>query len=939
MENEESEVLDQEETTVFGESEKNSEQEDLDQKEVAQDKPEQNRELPILTLEDPVDWEELAARAESKLEASAIQDKEDDTINEEKCQINKSAGLDLKEAAVEAVAEFRSDSKRWLITIIAFMIVVITFLFKPTNGKKKLMIPTIAFMIVVITFIQLAVAFNRAQNSRGVQNVSTRHSHVQDWSYTQDWGYADIEFEESNSLHNLSGDLQEMTRALNYEMMLEVLEEDFDPLVDIVQVRNNLHNMHNECWYDGYEYWCEWCWYDGYEHWCDSWSGSDNYEDAMEDITDIAHRQLSSRLSAARRRLQALSSTYGISYLVIHNDGAVISSGNDFYELINGEIDFELINLLRDQFAHIVVVEYNQNGRWEVPLLIADETLNIVDAYLDRNGGAIDGVAQTGRIPGMTSLTYQFNLSSGEYSWYHMDHMLEWQNPRNMTFVYGIPHDTFAQFVPSMDLPETDDIANIYYDDNPWDNWWAVWNYASSARTSALWIMVGIVFIIPIAKVKELDRGYERIRKLPIDILALGIFIVWMFVHSHLNSVTNNIINARGLLTRMMFSRQNIQIISFHVLLFVALCLLGYLVHYVKDLNVSKWVTLKNDSLVYGFLAVDLKRGQSLKIFILIFGQIFVGLGIFLIASHARNYEELMLLFLILGYLILVFLYARYKVARVRRDYISLFEITQELADGNLDVCVPVSLGYFDSLKDELTSIQNGLGHAVERALSSERMKGDLITNVSHDLKTPLTSIITYVDLLQVEGLSEEKRSQYLKTLELKTERLRMLIEDLFDVSKASSGNLQLDLREVDVVTLMRQTVLGLEDRIMEAGLILREGYPEESIKMELDGGRMHRVFENLIINMVKYAMPNTRAYIDITNSNGSVKIILRNISAREINVDMNDLSERFVRGEESRTTEGSGLGLAIAKSFVELQGGTFEIIVDGDLFKVIMTF
>jgi len=290
-------------------------------------------------------------------------------------------------------------------------------------------------------------------------------------------------------------------------------------------------------------------------------------------------------------------------------------------------------------------------------------------------------------------------------------------------------------------------------------------------------------------------------------------------------------------------------------------------------------------------------------------------------------------------YLFILFLFLCYKTERVSKHYSRLFEITQELADGNFEVNVPENLGYFDSLKDELVTIQNGLGHAVERAISSERMKGDLITNVSHDLKTPLTSLITYVDLLQVEGLSEEKRQQYLQTLELKTERLKTLIEDLFEVSKASSGNLELDIREVDVTTLIKQTILGLEDRINEAGLILREGYPEGGVKLELDGGRMHRVFENLIINMVKYAMPGTRAYIDVMKIDDQITIILRNISNHEITMDMNDLSERFVRGEVARSTEGSGLGLAIAKSFVELQDGTFDIVIDGDLFKVIITF
>jgi signal transduction histidine kinase len=137
----------------------------------------------------------------------------------------------------------------------------------------------------------------------------------------------------------------------------------------------------------------------------------------------------------------------------------------------------------------------------------------------------------------------------------------------------------------------------------------------------------------------------------------------------------------------------------------------------------------------------------------------------------------------------------------------------------------------------------------------------------------------------------------------------------------------------------MKQTLLGLEDRIVESGLILREGYPVEPVKLMLDGGRMHCVFENLVINMVKYALPGTRAYIDIIVGAQHINIILRNISAHELNVNINDLAERFVRGDAARNTEGFGLGLAIAKSFVELQGGTFEIVVDGDLFKVIMTF
>jgi len=874
-------------------------------------------------------------------EESEVLGQEDVAAQDEVEQNEESEVLDQEEPFVQEEVEQEDNKRRWLVTIIALVIVAITFLFKPTNGKKKWMIPIIAFVIVVITFIQLAFAFRRAEHGGGQNNHET-HISVSERDIVEE------DFEESyegNRLHNLSRNLQEMTRALNYEMLLEVMREDFDPLVDIVQIPD----FRSECWPDGDEYWCELCWFDGNDYWCESWYKDDDY-DFEETMQDIAYQQLSNRLSAARGQLSTLSSRYGIAYLAIHENGAVITSGNDFYELINEDINYHLIELLFSQYAHVVVVQYNHNGRWEIPLLLANETSHIIYDYLDRNNGVIDGIAITGRIPGMTSLTYQFDIMIEDFYWEEIDYVLEWQNPRNMTFVYGIPHDTYDQFVPSLESPqEVEDFDYAEVEDDPWVNWTAVWTYAHSARTAALWIMVAIAIIIPLAKVKEFDRGYEKIRKLPIDLLAFGTFIAWVFVLNNLRLVAHNIINTRGILTRTLFSYQNTRIVYFHVLLFVALCLLGYLVHYVKDLFAARWATLRSDSLIYklyiNFFAVDLKKGQSLRIFILVFGQIFVGFVLVMstnwIDAVSGRFDQwsILLFVLIPSYLFVVFLYARYKVAKIRRDYMHLFEITQELAAGNLTATTPKYLGYFDSLKDELVTIQNGLGHAVERALSSERMKGDLITNVSHDLKTPLTSIITYVDLLQVEGLSEERRSLYLKTLELKTERLKMLIDDLFEVSKASSGNLQLDLREVDVVMLMKQTVLGLEDRIMDVGLTLRESYPEESIRMELDGGRMHRVFENLIINMVKYAMPNTRAYIDIINANGSVKIILRNISAREINVDMNDLSERFIRGEESRTTEGSGLGLAIAKSFVELQGGTFEITIDGDLFKVIMTF
>ena len=235
--------------------------------------------------------------------------------------------------------------------------------------------------------------------------------------------------------------------------------------------------------------------------------------------------------------------------------------------------------------------------------------------------------------------------------------------------------------------------------------------------------------------------------------------------------------------------------------------------------------------------------------------------------------------------------------------------------------------------------IQGGFKKAVEAEVRSQRMKTDLIANVSHDLKTPLTSIITYTDLLKDEDLDKEKRAQYLETLDQKAQRLKILIEDLFEMSKASSGNITMNLQEVEVISLMKQTLLELEDKIDAANLMIRRNFPEHKVLLMLDSERTFRVFDNLILNMTKYAMPHTRAYIDIVDLEQSVQIIFRNMSANEINVDVDELTERFVRGDQARHTEGSGLGLAIAKSFVELQGGTLDIHIDGDLFKVILTF
>ncbi len=289
---------------------------------------------------------------------------------------------------------------------------------------------------------------------------------------------------------------------------------------------------------------------------------------------------------------------------------------------------------------------------------------------------------------------------------------------------------------------------------------------------------------------------------------------------------------------------------------------------------------------------------------------------------------------LILYTIVLYFLLKKY-MSRIQEQYRQLFVATRSIADGNLQTQFSSDWGVFESYKQELSRIQNGFKAAVDKEVKSQKMKTELITNVSHDLKTPLTAITTYIELLEQEGLSPEQTREYLKVLKRKSERLKYLIEDLFEVSKATSGNITLTPVDVDICNLMRQVYLEYEDRVEEAGLIFRFHLPEEKVFLKLDSQKTYRVFENLYTNIIKYAMPNTRVYVSGERTQKGIFIELKNMSAMELNVAPQELTERFVRGDSSRNTEGSGLGLAIARSFVELQGGQLVVEIDGDLFKV----
>jgi len=292
---------------------------------------------------------------------------------------------------------------------------------------------------------------------------------------------------------------------------------------------------------------------------------------------------------------------------------------------------------------------------------------------------------------------------------------------------------------------------------------------------------------------------------------------------------------------------------------------------------------------------------------------------------------------LILYLLLFVLFVVPYMLSKLRR-FIAIINGSKEIAEGNIQNSIQDTGN--DSLSELAGYINNmkaGYQSALEHQMKSERLKTELITNVSHDLKTPLTSIINYVDLLKKENHSSETTQGYIETLERKSLRLKLLIEDLFDISKMASGTIELDMEYVDVAMLLTQAIAESNTHVGQSSLEIRERIAKFPIHAYLDGNKIWRVFENLISNAQKYSLPGTRIYIYLDETDDLVRFKIQNTSAYEIDFDAEELFERFKRADESRQTEGSGLGLAIVKSIVELHGGQIKVEIHGDQFNVIV--
>ena len=590
---------------------------------------------------------------------------------------------------------------------------------------------------------------------------------------------------------------------------------------------------------------------------------------------------------------------------------------NENVKFENNNIDLSEVN--KDKYQFYAVVNFDNNGNVDVSEI---------------NGGDKE-VLKSNIECSLIDIRNEYDISNSDYEegYYNIDI----KPIKNMTFVYAVPKTITS------------------YDNIRWGIENADISIYESMGAGGAFIIAGIVALIalifPIKKAKSTIL-FRKISKIPFEvwiiIIGLAIAALGPLAGQLIKATLNGDLQVIfvEIIPSLIIPERIICIFNFIIWLlsYSAVFFFVLVIKYVFNVGVIDYI---KERTIFGMVImlcvriikrtldeitkVDLREKNNK----LIIKLLAINAVILLIITSIWFFG----IPVVILYSVILFFIIRKYVDKISEKYSKLREATSKIAEGNLDVKIEEDLGLFEPFKGDLEKIQCGFKKAVDEEVKSQRMKTDLISNVSHDLKTPLTAIITYADLLKDEKLSDEKRKQYIETLDRKAQRLQVLIENLFEVSKATSGNITLNIENIDVVSLMKQTLFELEDKLEEASLLVRKNMPKEKVILPLDSQRTFRVFENLIINITKYAMPNTRVFIDIIENEDDVAIIMKNMAAEEITFNVDTIAERFVRGDESRNTEGSGLGLAIAKSFVELQGGTFNISVDGDLFKVKIVF
>lgn len=644
-------------------------------------------------------------------------------------------------------------------------------------------------------------------------------------------------------------------------------------------------------------------------------TSEETYEDDISSIADDFQSNLYSQWSEDFSAIRSF-----IEYEVLDGSGTTLDTNQslaDSQESLYDSLDNIQTNSVLNTdsgYAFVAVIEYGKKGNIESTTFLTHEK--------DNSSQALNELARS---------------DPGEYLRDYYYYSGTFQPPQDRIYCFAMTKtalEAYSDYDPSILY------ANSGYD--------------TTADLVVLFMtFVGFVcaaaFLLPFIKV--LETGNEKIFSYPFEpvcLIALCVVSVAASVtanpgaldHQSIRSVLISIGLPETVATVIQYLWGLLGwVLIFAVCYWAAACfrhiftmgLKEYLQKRVLIYRFWPWITKWCRRIYQGLLHIDLRDNASRVLLKLVLIN-FIILGFISLLWYWG-------LAALIIYSVILFLLLRKYVRKIQDQYQLLLQATNELAQGNLNGTIPEDLGVFEPFREEIDKIRTGFRKAVDEEVKSTKMKTDLITNVSHDLKTPLTAIITYVDLLKDPNLPAEDQKKYIQILDQKANRLKLLIEDLFEISKATSKSVQLNIVDVDIVSLLRQVKLELQDKIEATDLLFRWQLPEEKVILPLDSQRTYRVFENLLVNITKYAMPHTRVYITMEDTENHVKISMKNISATELNFNPSEITERFVRGDASRNTEGSGLGLAIAKSFTELQGGRLEVFTDADLFTVEITF
>lgn len=652
-----------------------------------------------------------------------------------------------------------------------------------------------------------------------------------------------------------------------------------------------------------------------------------NQKSEDSDVSDEEIQQLvNARLESWAQDFEIYRSV--VDYCIFTEDGSYEKNTSQALEnAVQNPKDTEKQKALRDYYNDYFVISFNQNGIFDIEPLYGNHT------NLDALIKAFQQIDREKLL--RDDLEGSMDLEGIDY---------EVKSPVNVQIAFGIPRSAAER------------VSLGGYFNNNENIYWRMFSAYSEAGAPVLYAL-GLVlaailaFVMTSSKIWKTEISMNRPGNWYLmEAAAIGILVAialsdsfvqmfWLYcpyqsISSFINGITKEgaipvIMNLLTAIVTIFFC----YLICYGSVRFIrpvfTLGIREYIRQYSFLYQIFPWLKSKWNRFKHEVGHIDFSE-KSTKVIVKI---VIVNFAVLTVCSSMWFFG----IGALIVYSIFLFCFIKKYYDKAGRDYKVLLRGVNKIAEGDLESEITEDLGVFEPFKSELSKIRSGFKLAVDEEVKSQRMKTELITNVSHDLKTPLTAITTYVELLKNENITEEERHSYIETLEKKSLRLKVLIEDLFEVSKASSNNITLNLVEVDVVNLLKQVSIEHTDAFETAELDLRFSVPEEKIVLTLDSQKTYRIFENLFVNAQKYAMRGSRVYVDVKKENGMVEIAMKNMSAAELNFNAEEITERFVRGDVSRNTEGSGLGLAIARSFTEAQGGKLHVEVDGDLFKVVI--